>query len=266
MRILIREIYLSCQEKLRKIQSGWQLVFVDFGMTGTISPELFESLRELFIAVGTQNSARVIHAYQMMGVLLPGADLELLERAGTKVFDQFWGKSTTEMLRMGPEEARQIISEFGQLIYELPFQVPENLILLARSLSILSGICTGLDSEFNIWTSVAPFAEDLVAAEAGSSLEILFKEVTRSISALFSLPERVNQLVSRMEQGRFEVRTPGLNQQFARLERSQRRLTFAILFAALLIWQYSTAQHFPIIGYIMLAAAALVLLGAIFLV
>ena len=49
--------------------------------------------------------------------------------------------------------------------YELPFQVPENLILLGRCLGILSGICTGLDPDFNVWTSVVPYTQKLVEAE-----------------------------------------------------------------------------------------------------
>ena len=42
---------------------------------------------------------------------------------------------------------------------DLPFQLPENLLLLGRTVAILSGMCTGLDPEFNLWTSIAPYAE-----------------------------------------------------------------------------------------------------------
>ena len=59
---------------------GWRLTFVDFGMAGRVAPNIRVGLRELAIAVGTRDAARMITAYQMLGVLLPGADLALLER------------------------------------------------------------------------------------------------------------------------------------------------------------------------------------------
>ena len=31
-------------------------------------------------------------------ILLPGADLDLLERASQRVFDRFWGKSTSQLM------------------------------------------------------------------------------------------------------------------------------------------------------------------------
>jgi predicted unusual protein kinase regulating ubiquinone biosynthesis (AarF/ABC1/UbiB family) len=134
----------------------WKLAFVDFGMTGNVSANQYTALREILIAVGTQDIPRLIRAYQIMGILLPGADLSLLEKATQAAFERFWGKSTTEMVNLGHQEAIAFAKEFGELLYELPFQVPENLILLGRCLGILSGICTGLDPDFNVWTSVMP--------------------------------------------------------------------------------------------------------------
>ena len=149
----------------------WQLVFVDFGMTGTVTPNQLTALREMLIAVGTQDVPRLIRSYQIMGILLPGADLHLLEKATRRVFERFWGKSTTEMVSLGQQEAVAFAKEFGELLYELPFQVPENLILLGRCVGILSGICTGLNPDFNVWTSVMPYASRLIEARAAKAGE-----------------------------------------------------------------------------------------------
>ena len=103
----------------------WKLVFVDFGMAGQVSDNLFEGLRELIIGVGTRDFLRIIQAYQKMDVLLPGANVELIERATARMFEQFWGKTTPEMMKMHREEAQKFLNEFGDLIYEMPFQIPE---------------------------------------------------------------------------------------------------------------------------------------------
>jgi predicted unusual protein kinase regulating ubiquinone biosynthesis (AarF/ABC1/UbiB family) len=212
----------------------WKLVFVDFGMTGKITARLQQGLREAVIAVGTQDAARLIHAYQVMDFLLPQADIELLERASGRAFERFWGKSTSEMVNMHREEATAFIREFGDLIYEMPFQVPENIILLGRCLGILSGMCSGLNPDFNLWTSIAPYARKMIESEGGGVQGVL-REVLSTLQLLVSLPRKTESLLKRIEQGKVEVRSPELNQRLNRLERGQRRLAPAVIFTAFLL-------------------------------
>lgn len=215
--------------------SDWKLTFVDFGMTGTLPENSFKGLREVLISVGTQDAHRLVQAYQMLDILLPGADLELLERAGQRVFERLWGKSTTQMREMHSEEAREFIDEFGDLLYEMPFQVPENLILLGRCVSILSGMCTGLDPDFNVWQNLAPYAGSLIEAEGGGKWQTLLDEIGKVLKMLLALPAKTDSLISRMEQGRLEVRTPALTREVERLGRSQRKIAGAVVFAAFLL-------------------------------
>lgn len=213
----------------------WQLVFVDFGMTGRVDPRQLEALREALIAVGTQNAARLVRAYQMLGVLLPNADLDLLERASQRMFEQFWGKSTTEIVNLGHQEAAALAREFSTLLYEMPFQITENLILLGRCLGILSGICTGLNPDFNAWTSAAPYARRLIEAEGGSRQNVIVREALDFLRVLVSLPGRADSLLRRIEQGQLEVSIPEITGQVKRLEQRLNRLAWSIVFAALLL-------------------------------
>lgn len=215
--------------------SSWRLVFVDFGMTGKISPAVLAGMRELLIAVGTQDGARVVKAYQMLGVLLPGVDLDLLAQANQQAFRRFWGKTTTELVEMGHAEIASFAKEFGDLLYEMPFQVPQNFILLGRCLGILSGICTGLNPEFNVWQSVMPYATRLINEETGGVWRYGLAEAAAGVRLLAGLPRRVDDLLTRLEEGRLELRSSDLRQGFARLERAIRRLAAVMLFAALLV-------------------------------
>jgi len=213
----------------------WKLTFVDFGMTGTLPENTFKGLKEALMAVATQDSHRLTQAYVMLDVLLPGADMELLERAGQRVFERMWGKSTEQMIKMKVEEAHEFIEEFGDLIYEMPFQAPENLILLGRCVAILSGMCSGLNAQFNIWESVSPYATKLIEAEGGGKWKLLLDEVLKVLKVLAALPVKTDALMTRMEQGRLEVRTPSLTREVERLHRSQRKTAGAVVFAAFLL-------------------------------
>jgi predicted unusual protein kinase regulating ubiquinone biosynthesis (AarF/ABC1/UbiB family) len=119
-------------------------------MVGRVPPNLRAGLREAAIGVGTQDAARLIKAAQLMGMLLPGADLTLLERAQAQMFARFWGKDMDELRNIDMREMRAFALEFRELMYALPFQVPQDLILLGRTVAILSGMCTGLNAQFNV--------------------------------------------------------------------------------------------------------------------
>jgi len=216
-------------------RAPWRVVFVDFGMTGTLPPNLQAGLREVLIGIGTQDTHRLIQAYQTMELLLPNADLPLLEKATNKVFQRFWGKSTAEMMNMKHAEAVEFVQEFSDLVFDMPFQAPENMVLLARCLGILSGICSGLNPDFNVWTSIGPYAQKLVQAEAGSGWRFWLDEALGILSTLATLPRKTDALIRRVEGGEIEVRTPELRRDLNRLERSNRKLTAAVLFAASLL-------------------------------
>jgi predicted unusual protein kinase regulating ubiquinone biosynthesis (AarF/ABC1/UbiB family) len=214
---------------------NWKLTFVDFGMTDSLAENTYAGLREAVLAVGTQDASRLIKSYQILDVLLPDADLELLERASQRVFDRFWGKSTAQLKEMHAKEAREFMREFEDLLYEMPFQAPDNLIMLGRCVSILSGICTGLDPEFNIFENVTPYAGKLIEAEGGDRWSMIWNEVVRIGQLIIKLPARTDNMLTRLEQGRLEVRVPALSREIDRLKRSQGKTTTAIIFAAFLL-------------------------------
>src|SRR5579859_270343 len=61
-------------ERLAAAPAGgpsWRLIFVDFGMMGHVPPNLRAGLREMAIGVATRDAARLVHASQTMGILLP---------------------------------------------------------------------------------------------------------------------------------------------------------------------------------------------------
>ena len=226
---------LPVGERVEGEKRPWRLVFIDFGMTGQVSDNLYEGLREMLIALGTRDAARVITAYQEMDVLLPGTDVDLLQKATARVFRVFWGKSTPQMMEMHKEEAQKFLDEFGDLLYEMPFQVPENLILLGRCMGILSGMCSGLNPEFNVWSSISPYATRLIQGEKGTGWRTWLKEAGVIFTALLAIPRKAESVLDIIEQGELEVRIPSITHQINRLERTLSKLIGAIIFAAFLL-------------------------------
>lgn len=216
-------------------ETSWQLTFVDFGMVGRVPPELRDGLREAVIAVGTRDAGRVVKAYQQLGVLLPGADLKLIEQAESAVFDRFWGMSMSEIRQVKPEELRDIGHRFRDLMLEMPFQVPNNLLMLVRTVAILSGMCTGLDPDFNLWKQLSPYATKLVAEEATGGLNVWLDELGEILRVLLSLPGQSSRVLTKMETGNLVIQVPQVSHQVSSLGTAVNRLTGGVIFTGLLL-------------------------------
>ena len=246
--------------------TGWQLTFVDFGMVGTVPEGLRDGLRDLLVGVGTRNAAKVVQAYQRLGVLLPGADVRLLEQAGAQIFDRFWGMSMGELRNVDHRQMHQFAMQFRELMYEMPFQLPHNLLLLGRTVAILSGMCTGLDPNFNVWNQLAPYAQRLIMEEGVSNWDIWLDEIGEFVKGLIALPAQTGRVLTHLERGELEVNTPQVNRQIYHLESAVNRMTGSIIFAAFLFGGVLLRQNGDIrISYVFWVLAAVTLFWMIFI-
>jgi predicted unusual protein kinase regulating ubiquinone biosynthesis (AarF/ABC1/UbiB family) len=257
-------LFLRPLDQPAESESGrpWQLTFVDFGMVGRVTGETKKGLREMVVGVGTRDAARVVRSYSMLGVVLPTANLDLLEQAEAEIFQRFWGKNMSELQQITPQQVAEFAGQFRELVYTLPFQVPHDIIYLARAVGILSGMCTGLDPQFNVWESLAPYARKLISEEASTGREYWLEEIRTLARSLLTVPVKMDRILSRIERGDVSVRAPEVSRQVNHLEAAIRRVTAAILFSALLlggIQLYLGGQ--VAFGQILLAGAGVCLLG-----
>jgi predicted unusual protein kinase regulating ubiquinone biosynthesis (AarF/ABC1/UbiB family) len=219
--------------KSKKVR--WQLTFVDFGMVGRVPDGVQDGLREMLIGVGTKDASRVVRSYQLLKVLLPGADLKMIEQIELQAFDRFWGMSMSELKKTSPEEIRKFAHQYRHLMLSMPFQAPNDLLMLLRCVAILSGMCTGLDPNFNVWTGLAPYAQKMIASDSASGLDVILDQLGDMFQALIALPSQTSRVLAKMEQGELAVQAPQLTREVRALGRSVDRLTGGVAFAALLL-------------------------------
>jgi predicted unusual protein kinase regulating ubiquinone biosynthesis (AarF/ABC1/UbiB family) len=142
------------------------------------------------------------------------------------------------MAQMPHEEMRYFASKYGDLMYELPFQVPQDFIYLGRAIGILSGICTLLDPAFNPWEPVIRYGQRFVQNEAGGRLGDWLQEAVTLGGVALGLPRQAQQTLDRIERGDLVMRVRP-DQQMAddlvRLRGAANRLTRAVIFGSLLL-------------------------------
>jgi predicted unusual protein kinase regulating ubiquinone biosynthesis (AarF/ABC1/UbiB family) len=216
-------------------KEGWRLTFVDFGMAGRVPDNLRAGLREITVAIGTRDAGRMVRAFQAVGMLLPDADTQGIERMSAQMFDMFWGKSMTELRGLSHEDMHRFADRYRDVMYDMPFQLPQNLLLLGRTVAILSGMCTGLDPEFNLWNQLAPYASRLISEEGVSNARVILDTLGEIVKQLAALPARAGSVLEKIENGELAVQSPQLARRVGRLEKSVDRLGGSVIFAALLV-------------------------------
>jgi predicted unusual protein kinase regulating ubiquinone biosynthesis (AarF/ABC1/UbiB family) len=213
----------------------WRLNFVDFGMMGQVSPQLMKALRATVIAAVAQDGIGFISGLRDMGVLRDGADTVELSRALNALFARFAGLSFADLKSIDEKEYRAFATEFSEIVLALPFQLPQNFLLVVRALSFISGMCTSLNPEFNIWNAVEPYSAKIVRAESGNFVEAFARDAWSSLRTVAQLPKRLDSLLTRIEDGQLVVRSPEVERRTSEVMRMVRRLISAVMFCGLLI-------------------------------
>jgi predicted unusual protein kinase regulating ubiquinone biosynthesis (AarF/ABC1/UbiB family) len=246
-------------------EGGWTLTFVDFGMVGHVPPGARAGLRDLAIGLATKDANRMIKSFQMLNVLLPGADLDLIAQAEAKVFDRFWGMTMDELRDIPFEEMHEFAKEFRELVYAMPFQVPQDIVFLLKTIAIVSGICTGLNPNFNFWESLIPYASKLLAEDGESRFDFFLSEAGAILQTLVALPRQLDSALGKIERDELGVRIPELESQLGGLELTLRRIVYALIFVALLISGVQLHLGGELIFSRLLYAGALVVLVGLLL-
>lgn len=242
---------------------GWHLTFIDFGMMGEVPPGLRRGLRRVLIAAASRDGKGMVDGIREVGVLLPSADTTELERAMTTLFARFGGMGFAELQEVDPREFRAFAIEFGDVVRSLPFQFPENFLLIIRAMSLVSGNCSSLNPAFNIWDAVEPYAGELIRQEGGNVVQAFAGQAVTALRTAARLPQRLDDLTTRIEDGRLSVQNPRLERRIGSLERTMRRVISAVLFAALFVGGLTVRADDAVFGTVLIVVSGIPLLHAL---
>ncbi len=241
----------------------WRFTFIDFGMMGEVPASLRDGLRRLLIAAAARDSEGLVAGIQNVGVLLPSADTVDLERAMSALFARFGGMGFAELQDVDPRELRDFAVEFGDVIRSLPFQLPENFLLIIRAMSLTSGMCSALDPTFNIWNAVEPYAARLLRDERSGFVRDAAQQVVAFANLAVRLPRRMDAALTRLEDGRVSIDVPRVERRVASIERLVRGAVSAILFMALIVAGVLLRSSELVFGTILMVASLAPLVHAL---
>ncbi|WP_374689607.1 ABC1 kinase family protein [Promineifilum sp.] len=203
----------------------FQLIFVDFGMAVRVPKTISENLRKVLISVTQRDAHQLTEAYRDLGFFLPGADLDRITEAQEVVLNHIWGRNLLDLTQPDPREIEAIGREFRDLLYDFPFQLPQDFIYLGRALGMISGLVSRLDPQINPWRQIERYGEQLLRNQG------LQQWRDRGLAGLLDMlrpyldtPMRVQRLLEEAEKGRLRVQLRSDKETLRQQERLERRI------------------------------------------
>tara|TARA_B000000477_G_C6095474_1_gene229671 strand:- start:4073 stop:5566 length:1494 start_codon:yes stop_codon:yes gene_type:complete len=184
--------------------SNGKLVFYDFGITIYLSEELRKGFKQLFGCIIEKDTKGIVQILVDLGVIIPmNSDLTDIE-----IFFE------TILSYLETLNASNILNDdvASKLAAEKPFMVPTSFVYLAKSFSLIEGICVQLDPEFNYLAYLEPmitqqFVDSIDIQEALTKTAEMPAKIRNISKAVLGL-ERSRAVIRRsISKTRREVRT-----------------------------------------------------------
>ena len=170
------------------ISKDGKLVFYDFGLLIELNDELKQGFSDLFGCIINRDTKGVVQILIKLGVIVPtSSDVSDIE----VFFETILGY--LETLDGGAIMNDELAAE---LAMEKPFVVPTSFVYLAKSFSLIEGICLQLDPNFDYFT----YLEPMIQEQFLESLDI--SEIIMNTTEIPSKIGKINSTVLGLERSR----------------------------------------------------------------
>ena len=214
----------------------FDLIFIDFGMMGRIPEETNQLLRTMLVSMTTRNARKLTETYQKLGFFLPGADLERITEAQERILDQIWDRNLLDLAQPDMAEVADIGSEFNDIIFDFPFQIPQNFIYLGRAVGILSGLSALLNPTINPFGYIEDYGKRILGSQ---QLGAIGRDaVVETFREYAGIPAQLKRVLDDAEKGKLKLQFKPdrkTEQQLERLERRSRQLNGSVVSVAMLL-------------------------------
>jgi len=238
------------------ILAGNVVCYLDFGMMGRIDRRTREDIVDLVLAIVRQNEAKATDALLRLTKHDDPIDRRRLEMDVANIVSQYLEKSLKEV------DAGQLLRQFMDLIAQYRLQIPPDLFMMIKAITMVEGFGTVLDPDFDYTSSATPFIKRIqmermhpkrVAADmlnSGAEIVHLLKEI----------PGAFRDILKQAKSGGTTIKFEhlGLEPMQKTLDRVSNRISFAIVLASLVMGSSLIVlagipplwQDIPVIGII----------------
>jgi ubiquinone biosynthesis protein len=172
-----------------------RLWLLDFGAVGLLDPATRRALQDMAIGMSSGEPMMVARAVRHLAGADATADLQSLESDIGMLMVETAGGFDPALIH----QVLTIMTRHG-------LRVPRSMTSLSRALLTLDGTLQVIDPTFELATEATAAAEELRPPDQELAGDLLQQELRRSLPALRTLPEHVDELATQLRAGRLSLR------------------------------------------------------------
>jgi len=215
------------------IMEDGTVAFLDFGMTGHLSPEISDIFLDGIVALVKGDSSTFIELLRDMGCVESHADTRSLKVDIESFRSKYYGKSLKKL------DASIIIEELIGILREHKVTIPHNIALLVRGIVAVESFGLIIDPNFNFNKILEPYAKNEMKERFNP--QNLARRTYCSISGwsrlLQKAPIKISHILDHAENGYLRIRfeSEDANRVISEIDAASNRLSFSLVISAMII-------------------------------
>jgi ubiquinone biosynthesis protein len=216
------------------VSQGEVINFLDFGMAGVVDSFLGENLVNLMIATQRSDIDLLMETLSEIGLISDAGEGGSSLKANLEEFiDRYYSLNVKFI------DPTEFLSDLIDVLIKNGGTVPNNIMLLSKTLLMRDDISRRLDPEHNFSELVEPYIKKIV--EERSKFSYILKETEKNVMDFARIvrvfPKQFHHILKKVEKGtiKFELEHRGFENLVEELDIVSRRLSFSMIIASLIV-------------------------------
>ncbi len=219
------------------VMKDGKLAFVDFGIVGTVTPEMMEMMANTFLALIHKDFDRLIDLYIELGYISVDVDLDRFRREFKTdllyFLEPLYGMTLKEV------NFAKYLDVITHIAMKHRMRIPADLLLINKAMLILENIGRELDPGLDFVAEAEPYASRIVKEKYNPSR--VYDKTVRNIMEfgdfLVLFPKQIRRIVQKVLRDDIHVKLShtGLDKFITDMDRSSNRITFGLIISAILV-------------------------------
>jgi predicted unusual protein kinase regulating ubiquinone biosynthesis (AarF/ABC1/UbiB family) len=210
------------------IEQDGTLVFIDFGMVGTIPQGASQLVVELVQSIIFKNYAKAVDSLYKLKFIKNKDNQEALERILESMMGMYINRTWSELDLATMDH---LMNDFREFVHQQPIQLPAEYAFLGRAISLISGILSVLDPDLDVIEIAKPHVMDVLSSNSEDeqstkdklpSLSIWLRPLMDALQSTVQIPTLVTELLkNEIEQQKKQEKLETIQILLKYLERKQ---------------------------------------------
>ncbi len=188
---------------------GHKIAFVDFGAVEKVSTRIKLNIRTLVRAIISRDIPKIVENLDSLGMISRKADLEQIENMIAYRYDKLANLKIDSYKDLNfrdfneLEDLKALDLKLSEILHY--YQMPNNLLLLGRTITLLSGLAVDLNPKVNIFQIAWPYIKDFIFGAEKSFKELVNDNAMPFARNAVALPEYALKTMNTINSGKIKV-------------------------------------------------------------